>query len=266
MNRHFWIACSLLTVCLVIATAPTLQAEDGVGVEDGVGAEEPGFHGMLVVGSETIYMSHLPMFMPQHRYQGLWEVSFGEEADQQYREKRRRPENAGRIFTLAPLEDFRLPELSTTRDSFPAALFIGHFEREDRELLLDDVTVTLKQRIHWHPFRNHHARPEQLTYVLFGQGGETFLSHWITVAPSYHQILAVNIAAPIDQAVQVVLPNRADDEPLKVGATVAGLAIMNGEPEQPIRVQAMELRVDAEIFLEQGELARNGLDELEETP
>ena len=97
-----------LTVCLMLAGAAAAEAQDPVGTE------AQGFHGMLVVGSEAIYMSHLPMFTPQHRYQGLWEVSFGEAEDETYREARARPQNAGRIFTLAPRELFRLPELAST--------------------------------------------------------------------------------------------------------------------------------------------------------
>lgn len=246
----------LLLVAFLVAAAPVLRAEDTVGTEP------PGFHGMLVVGAETIYMAHLPMFVPKHRYQGLWEVSFGEAADQQYREERLRPENAGRIFTLAPLEDFRLPELGTSRGSFRAALFIGHFERDGREVLLEDVTVTLKRRIHWHPFRNRHTRPAAASYVLFGEGDETWASHWIVEAPSYHQILAVTVAEPIAESlegVQVVLSEQPDGTPLQAGESVTGLGILNGDPEQPIRIRKMELRVDSVFFLEQGELAKSSL-------
>lgn len=258
MKRELWKMFSLLTVCLTIA-APALRAEDTVGTED------PDFHGMLVIGTGTIYISHLPIFVLPHRYQGLWEVSFGDEADHKYREARRRPENAGRIFTLAPGKDFRLPELSTSRDSFPADVYAGHFERGGK-VLLENVTVTLKQRIHWHPFRNRHTRSEQLSYLLFGEGDERYISHWITVAPSYHQILAVTVDAPnveSTRGVQVVLPDRSDGDRLKAGESVAGLAIIDGDPEQPIRVRPIELRVDSEYYLEQGELKDNGLGETE---
>ena len=70
------------------------------------GTEPVGRHGMLVLGSESVYVSHLPMFMPQHRYQGIWEVSFGAEGDKVYRAERARPENAKLIFTLEPTELF----------------------------------------------------------------------------------------------------------------------------------------------------------------
>lgn len=258
MKKTLWRTCFLILICLMVVDLSALQATDTVG------AEEPGFHGMLIIGSKSIYMSHLPMFVPQHRYQGLWEVSFGEAGDQKYRVERQRPENAGRIFTLAPRELFRLPELNASRDSFSAALFIGHFEREGRELLLDNITVTLKRRIHWHPFRNRHSRPKQFTGVLFGEGDETFFSHWITVSPNYHQILTVTVSEPIEesaQGVQIVLVDHADRDPLKAGHSVTGHAILNGDSEQPIRVQPVKLHLESEFYLEQGELAQNGLGE-----
>jgi hypothetical protein len=180
------------------------------------GTEPPGIHGMLVFGGEAIYVSHLPMFMPQHRYQGIWEVSFGEEGDRAYRAERARSGNAGKIFTLEPREKFRLPELTSGRTSFKADVFLGHFEREGHRLLLPNATVTLRRQVHWHPFRAAHARPTPLTYALFGKGKETYLAHWISTAPNFDQILAITPAKPIAEipaGAQVVLPSRADGEP-----------------------------------------------------
>ena len=41
-------------------------------------AERPaiGLHGMLIVGEETIYVSHLPMWMRPHNFQVILEVTF----------------------------------------------------------------------------------------------------------------------------------------------------------------------------------------------
>jgi len=226
------------------------------------GTEEPGIHGMLVLGRETVYVSHLPMFMAQHRYQGIWEVSFGKEADAVYRAQRARPENAKSIFTLVPTERFRLPELTTTRRSFRADVVRGHFEREGHKRILANVTVTLKRQVHWHPFRNSHKRPEPLTYILFGQGDELFLAHWISVAPNYDQIVAVTPSAPLGEiapGAQLILPKRADGEALRAGESISGMVIVDQGPEQPARVKPIDLKVAAEIYLEKGELKDNDL-------
>jgi hypothetical protein len=41
-------------------------------------SEEPaiGLHGMVIVGEETIYVSHLPMWMRPHNFQVILEVTF----------------------------------------------------------------------------------------------------------------------------------------------------------------------------------------------
>jgi hypothetical protein len=41
-------------------------------------SEEPaiGIHGMLIVGEEAIYVSHLPMWMRPHNFQVILEVTF----------------------------------------------------------------------------------------------------------------------------------------------------------------------------------------------
>src|SRR5215203_2492110 len=222
------------------------------------GTESAGRHGMLVLGSESVYVSHLPMFMPQHRYQGIWEVSFGAEGDKVYRAERARPENAKLIFTLNPLELFRLPELTQTRKSFQADVFLGHFERDGHKRILQNVKVTLRRQVHWHPFRNSHERPEPLTYLLFGKGKELFLAHWISLAPNFDQIVSVTPSKPlgeIPEGAQIVIAKRGDGDDLKAGESVSAIMIAGRGPEQPFTATPVDLKVGSVIYLEKGELA-----------
>jgi hypothetical protein len=224
------------------------------------GHEMPGFHGMLVLGTERIYASHLPMFTPQHRYQGIWQVSFGEEGDQAYRDAQAASE--GVIFTLAPNEAFRLPELTGPRGSFRADVYVGHFERPGHRKLLGDVTVSLEQQVHWHPFLSDHTRPQQLTYTLFGDGEETWLAHWISAAPDYDQIVRVTPAgsgAPLPTLAQVVVLDRDDAQALRPGEVVSVLLLQDRGAGVPIRVVPADLAVEAELYLERGELSLSEL-------
>lgn len=228
------------------------------------GTEPVGMHGMLVLGSDRIYVSHLPMFVPQHRYQGIWEVTFGEQGDKTYRTERARPGNAGRLFTLAPKELFRLPELTTTRDSFRADVFVGHFERASTEprRILSNATVTLTGQVHFHPFRAGHRRPDALTYILFGAGNELFLAHWISAAPDYDQVLAVAAEAGLDGtsgARQFTVQGRPDGDALRAGESASGLLLAAGDPERPVDARPLTLRVVSEIYLEKGELEGSAL-------
>jgi hypothetical protein len=224
------------------------------------GSEAPGFHGMLVLGTDTIYISHLPMFVPQHRYQGIWKVTFGGEADRKYRAERVGPGAEG-MFTLAPKELFRLPELTGSRTSFRADVFSGHFERGGTRIL-ENVTVTLRGQVHWHPFRTSHGRPESITYVLFGDERELFLAHWISVSPNYDQVLVVKPSRPsrgLPAIAQFVIPGRSDDNALRAGESVAGLTVAHADPEAPVLLVPSDLQVVSEVYLEKGELRDNGL-------
>jgi hypothetical protein len=252
--QHF-LRTSLLGALALLAIALP-STDSSAQVEPG--AEPPGFHGMLVFGSERIYMSHLPMFMPQHRYQAIWEVSFGAAGDAVYRAEWARPDNAGGIFTLAPQELFRLPELTAARISFKADVFVGHFEREGHRKLLEGVTVTLEQAVHWHPFLPGDRRPGQATYVMFGGDDELFLAHWISTAPNYDQILAVTPSVALGQVpagAQFVMLERDDEQPLRAGDAAAGLMVHRDRPDGPVQLAMVDLTVDSVYYLEEGELS-----------
>ena len=51
---------------LVLALSLSLAAFGRADAQPGT--EDEGIHGMLVVGRETPYISHLPMFTDKHRY------------------------------------------------------------------------------------------------------------------------------------------------------------------------------------------------------
>ena len=55
----------LILICVSSATNPTLGA---------VFNDPPAIHGMLMVGTQTIFLSHLPMFHRPHDYQVILEV------------------------------------------------------------------------------------------------------------------------------------------------------------------------------------------------
>ncbi len=238
---------------LAIGLPSTESAAQG-----GPGTETPGTHGMLVVGSNHIYVSHLPMFVPQHRYQAIWEVSFGAAGDAAYRAERARSSNAGSIFTLEPQELFRLPDLTTTRNSFVADVYVGHFEREGKRKLLEGVTATLKRPVHWHPFLTDDRRLDASTYVLFGDDDELFLAHWISTVPNYDQILVVEPSAPLSEippGAQFVVVGRDDQQPLRAGDAVAGMMVEVTGPGAPVDLRPATLTVRSEYYFEEGELS-----------
>jgi hypothetical protein len=107
-------ACSTvaLATLLLVAADPARTAED-----------PPGRHNMLVVGQQSVFLSHLPMFegvngagtdyVSRHRYQVILEAGFGQNGDATgvYLQDRRAHLDA-RMYTLKP-ELFVLSRLFT---------------------------------------------------------------------------------------------------------------------------------------------------------
>jgi hypothetical protein len=148
-----------------------------------------GLHGMVVVGTETVHASHMPMFMSPHDYRVILEVSFDTSA---YHDARRHFGTSA-LFTLRP-EPFSIHGLEPAADGrpsiaeFPAELFFGHFERGgDR---LGAVVVKVEQTLVFRQLDPASKAPE-LGYILFGRGPDLFLAHEITAAPDFDQLLAV---------------------------------------------------------------------------
>lgn len=217
--------------------------------------EQPAMHGMLIVGEETVYVSHLPMFtMPPHRYQAILEVTFTTAmGDPQAEYARDRRESGESLYTLAPNEQFLLPDLISTaseqpaRASFRGSVFRGHFEKGGQKIL--DVVVTVTKTIHFHEFEPDTQALPGLEYFLFGKGQERFLAHLITRPPDFDQILAVK---QIDQ-------DFSNDE-LAAGVRITFPALENTIADRlnaNQRIMAnnnLTIETGEELYFEEGEL------------
>ncbi len=183
-----------------------------------------GRHGMLVVGLESIFVSHLPMFTPDHGVQLILEVDF--EGADDYRRKRR--ETRGPIYTLNPAEkEFSWRELvpdgshPPRKKSFVAEIFSGHFERggevflRGEEIKVLDVTYVHELSVSEDPARH-------LTYRRVGRGDDRLLAHEIHGPPTFDQVLSFEFTEPaFSKLVRTGAPVQIRDRP--------------DEPEQRLR-------------------------------
>ena len=218
---------TLVTVILV-ASAPS-RAACQQNVTSGNVAEDPPFsHNMLVVGTHSAFVSHLPMFdalneqktdyTSPHRYQVIMEVRFmreGKDVTDTYT-KDRESNVATKMYTLEPRQRFVLAKLFTPNHqnpalrSFRATIFRDHLERNGQKINgLEDVVVDIKGIVHAHKFEPSQEKPEKLEYFLFGKGDELFLAHLITNPPDFDQILSVKVTG-----------HRFTDEELSRGVSV----------------------------------------------
>lgn len=213
----------------------------------------PATHGMLLFGEKTLYLSHLPMFMTEHDHQVIMEVTLtAEEGDAQivYTTDRQRSEE--RVYTLVP-EQFSLQRLAADGPaklaSFKGTVFRGHFEK-DGEPILRDVTVNVRQVIHFRKFDPAAESPPSLSYLLFGRDDEYYLAHFITAAPDFDQIVPVSLGShdfseeALNRGVRLAVPGRENriTDRLRDGQEVVAQV-------------DIALQTSRELYLEEGELA-----------
>ncbi len=168
-------------------------------------------HGMLIVGEDTVYLSHLPMFSdPHHHFQAIFEATFtegvrdgirltdedGNDITQATYVSDRRT-SGERVYTLAP-DPFFLPDLILPDPQHPrrrevsGKIFRGHFERQPR-MKLFDARVHVTSIIHFRQLNPDITPLRELEYILFGKGQELFLAHFIAKPPDFDQVLPVTI-------------------------------------------------------------------------
>jgi hypothetical protein len=236
-------------------------------------------HNMMVVGQQTVFLSHLPMFngadgpgtITPHRFQVLLEATFskaGGDPQKLYADDRKNhPET--RMYTLHPerfvLSDLNPKSTDKPMTSFKADLFRGHFERDPHELLVSGVQVNVTNVIHFREFDPEAAKLAHLEYLLFGKGNELFLAHFITRPPDFDQIIRVSIPdhpfsdAQLQQGVHVVCRSRANSLEQRIGSkpneeveVVVPKGLLpgtRGERDLPVKVKA-----GTEFYFEEGEL------------
>jgi hypothetical protein len=196
--------------------------------------DRPATHGMLVVGEETVFLSHLPMLnMSTHAFQVILEVTLEKEGSAQsvqtiYADDRKKHPDV-RIYTFEP-EKFSLPDLAPSgpsnaprKTSFRGRVVRGHFERGGDTIPgLEDVVAKVVNVIHFRRFDPRAGELPQLEYLLFGKGGERFISHLITKGPDFDQTLSAQVLGheftdeALRRGVRVVFPGRANTASKKI--------------------------------------------------
>jgi|SRR5215213_1783431 len=190
------------------------------------GQERPAFHGMVLFGEQTAYLSHLPMFMSPHDYQAIFEVTLSKEGTdplaaymQDRRENPERPHPKSKMYGFEPIINladqdpltdlFVLADLVTPADpqnphspplrsSFKGNIYRGHFEdfhehEKEGPKILEDIVAHVTNAVVFRKFDPHAQELPQLEYFLFGKPEELFLVHVITTSPDFDHALGVQV-------------------------------------------------------------------------
>jgi len=262
----------ILTTSLTITAAPARE-------------DDPATHNMLVVGTEAVFLSHLPMFesvdasgtdyTSPHRYQVILQATFhrpvaqrrdsGMDVTSTYiGDRQSNPEV--KMYTLSP-QDFILSRVFTPAeqpalDTFEATVFRGHLERGGKRISDDPFMARVHRVIYARKFDPATEKLQQLTYVLFGSEHELFLAHLISKPPDFDQILSVKAIGhqispgELDRGIKVIFADRRNtaSERLEPGQ----------QPQQPrtefllpTRELPFDLQVQPvkEFYFEEGELS-----------
>jgi len=238
--------------------------------------DAPNTHNMLLVGGQTAFLSHLPMFdgldkaktafRSPHRYQLILEVAFsnqGKDVTDIYL-KDRQANPTTRIYTFNPAE-FVITRAFTPKEkpgvtTFDGMAFRGHLEHGGKPIPgLEKTAATVTRVVHGRMFDPAAQKPAALEYILFGKGTELFLAHAIIAPPDFDQCLSVKVsggtplvAKDLAQDLRVVVPARKNivAERLREKQTVEAMLHI-GSSETPTKVQ---LEVGTEFYFEEGEL------------
>ena len=223
-----------------------------------------GTHNMMIVGQEAIFLSHLPMFASEHRFQVIVEATLkkeGNSVDDAYFNDRKQHQKE-KMYTLNPSDVFVLSRIfggAEARSGFGAGVFRGHLERGG-ELIpgLDKVQAEVKRVVYAAELPTKAGPPKNLTYILFGKGEDLYLAHQIVRAPDFDQIIAVRVSgqqfAPDDlmRGIIVTIPNRPNSatKKLKPAESVEARAQVSGANQSaPLRLTA-----GTEFYFEESEL------------
>lgn len=224
--------------------------------------EHEGPHNMMVVGEKSVFLSHLPMFMPSHNFQVILEATLtkGGKSVQEVYTKDRQRNRQTKMYSLNPdkSDPFKLPSLFTpippARKSFKGTIFRGHLERGGTKIAgLTNIDVNVKRVIYAQKLGPGFDKSDNLSYILFGRGQELFLAHVIAEPPDFDQLLSVKIANPpteeeLSRGVSVVILDRENSATsrIKEKEKVVGQGHVTGAHQ----FLQLQIQADVEFYFE----------------
>jgi len=172
-------------ILVIILSSSTFMFSQNHDMKD-----HPGIHGMVLLGEETQYASHLPLFYSPHDYQIILKIKFDETSTSNYQKDRvEHPEN--KLYTLEP-EKFVLPEILNKVTAFKANIYRGHFERGG-ELIIKNAQVQITKVLYFHKLNKDKSEGNPCDYILFGDQKQQFLAHQILNRPDFDEISKIDI-------------------------------------------------------------------------
>jgi hypothetical protein len=182
-------------------------------------------HTSLLLGTNTFFMSHLPLYGAPHNFQIILRVELDAastatlQADQL---------NSGSdLYTFFPPQ-FRISDLANalrsgnTFDLDGSQIARGHIERGGVPII-NNASITVTEALHFRVINANDTDPAESKYLLFGANGENFVGHLIAGRPDFDQF--TEVTAPDGVVVDFVaqeftVPGQSSATPLDEGQVI----------------------------------------------
>ncbi|CTP84985.1 hypothetical protein [Xanthomonas graminis] len=158
--------------------------------------DTPNTHGMFMLGTTTVYLSHMPMFGKQdHHYQLTLQIGLDADATQAYlADKANHPDQ---VYNLSNLDSdrFTLPDLVSGKIArYSAAIYRGYSNAgggTPGPVIVEQATVSVQRIVYFRAFDQNTPRPTNLAYLLFGDGRQAHLDHYIALDQDFQHLLTL---------------------------------------------------------------------------
>jgi hypothetical protein len=159
-----------------------------ISFQTAIAASDPAAtHGMLLFGTDEVYLSHLPMFHRPHDYQVILKVDLPATIQKSYLEDRRKNPKE-KIYTFVPTS-FVLPTLKDKPFALEGSIYRGHFERGGTEIL-KNVKTGIPKILEFKKL-DAAATLSAPEYYLVGSPGKFFMIHSIVGRPNFDHVAEV---------------------------------------------------------------------------
>ncbi len=179
--------------------------------DDGCGmiANPPDQHAFVMLGTKTLFLCHLTMFiMEEHRYQLVMRVSLPDYVYREYLHERKTHPVTTYFLGNSEQDLMSVPELQTgVRTGFIGDVFRGipdpspadnpeypHYKEwpwKGVTPAISHIPVTIERIVYYRHFDFNLNYPNELTYVLFGRGDEAHLTHYQTKEPDFDHVISL---------------------------------------------------------------------------
>jgi hypothetical protein len=208
-------------------------------------------HTMVVIGTENLFLSHLPLYGAPHDYQIILKVELDPISKAALLDDQQT--TGAKLYTIfpPPITLISLADALRSGNTFEldgSTIARGQIE-DDAPRIIFNAKFTVTKALHFRQLNSNDADPAASKYLLFGANDENFVAHLIAGAPNFDHILEVT--APAGKVVDFVaqeidIPAQAPDALLNENQTFS--AELFGE--------TIQLTTGAETYVEFDDLSQ----------